>query len=253
MFFNAIRSMSGLHWLLLFGAILASWFALFAMSVPADLREASRIFGAEFWVALCTVSPDFAGYGRVVVMWLLMSTAMMLPTALPAFAAYDDLSTTNAEVDFAGLVLGFLAIWGGFALLAAGLQMLLFRFDLVSGFGDSRSNLLSVVLLTAAGAYQFSALKEACLSKCRAPVSFFMQHWGESPWKMGVRLGAVCLGCCWALMLLAFVGGVMSLAFMGLATLIMILEKLPDSGRWISRPLGYALLAGAAALAVNGL
>ncbi|MDD9978612.1 MAG: DUF2182 domain-containing protein, partial [Boseongicola sp.] len=60
-------------------------------------------------------------------------------------------------------------------------------------------------------------------------------------------------GCCWALMLLAFVCGVMSWAFMALATLIMILEKLPDIGRWISRPLGYALLAGAAALAVNGL
>ena len=123
--------------------------------------------------------------------------------------------------------------------------MALFHFDLVSGFGDSRSVWLSVALLAIAGGYQFSALKEACLSKCRAPLTFFMQHWGESPLSMGLRLGATCLGCCWALMLLAFVGGVMSLAFMGLATLIMTLEKLPDIGRWLSRPLGVALLGGA--------
>ena len=69
---------------------------------------------------------------------------------------------------------------------------------------------------------------------------------------MGLRLGATCLGCCWALMLLAFVGGVMSLAFMGLATLIMTLEKLPDIGRWMSRPLGFALLGASGVMAVSG-
>ena len=131
--------------------------------------------------------------------------------------------------------------------------MALFHFDLVSSFGDSRSVWLSVGLLAIAGAYQFSELKEACLSKCRAPLTFFMQHWGETPARLGLRLGATCLGCCWALMLLAFVGGVMSLAFMGLATLIMTLEKLPEIGRWISRPLGFALLGASGLMAVTGL
>ncbi len=245
--------MLGAHWLMLFGAILASWVVLYAMAIPAELRNASRLFGAEFWVALCTVTPDLAGYGRVALMWLLMCTAMMLPTALPAFAAYDDIGQTGAKTEFPHLATGFIAVWAGFSLLAAGLQMALFQFDLVSGFGDSRSVWLSMLLLAIAGGYQFSTLKEACLSKCRAPVTFYMQHWDEGASRMGLRLGATCLGCCWALMLLAFVGGVMSLAFMGLATLIMTLEKLPEIGRWLSRPLGYALLGGAGWMATTGL
>jgi len=252
LFADRIRSMIGTHWLMLFGAILASWAALYAMAIPPELREASRLFGAEFWIALCTITPDLAGYGRVALMWLLMSTAMMLPTVLPAFAAYDDLKQTAAETSFYGLASGFIAVWAGFAFIAAGLQMALFHFDLVSGFGDSRSIWLSVALLAIAGGYQFSELKEACLSKCRAPLTFFMQYWGDSPIKMGLRLGATCLGCCWALMLLAFVGGVMSLAFMGLATLIMTLEKLPDIGRWMSRPLGFALLGASGVMAISG-
>ena len=248
-----IRSMRALHWMALFGAVLAAWVALFAMSVPADLREASRIFGAAFWSDLCNVTPDLAGYGKLVLMWALMSTAMMLPTTLPALAAYDDLAASGAETKPFALIAGFLAIWWGFSVLAAGVQMALFRADLVSAFGDSRSAILSAALLAMAGAYQFSALKDSCLSKCRAPVSFFLAHWDDGAARMGLRLGAACLGCCWALMALAFVGGVMSLGFMGLATLIMILEKLPDLGRWISRPLGGVLLVAAAAVALTGL
>jgi predicted metal-binding membrane protein len=250
---DRIRSMLGVHWLLLFAAILMSWGLLYAMAIPAELRDASRIFGSEFWVALCTITPDAAGFAKVALMWLLMSTAMMLPTALPAFAAYEDLSHSGAEVSLGPLAGGFLAVWGGFAILAAGLQIALFHYDLVSSFGDSRSTWLSATLLLIAGGYQFTPLKEACLSKCRAPMMFFMQHWGESPARLGFRLGATCLGCCWALMLLAFVGGVMSLAFMGLATLIMTLEKLPDIGRWLSQPLGFVLIGSAGWIVATGL
>ena len=78
--------------------------------------------------------------------------------------------------------------------------------------------------------------------------SFFMEFWGPGSirsFKMGLRLGLSCLGCCWMLMLLAFVGGTMSLAFMGVATVIMILEKLPDIGHYISKPLGYVLIMSA--------
>lgn len=253
MFAQRVRSMTGTHWLALFGVIVASWVVLYAMAIPADLREASRVFGTEFWVALCTITPDAAGYFRISLMWMLMSLAMMLPTALPAFAAYDDIGHSGAEVSPAKLILGFVAVWAGFAFVAAGLQMALFAFDLVSSFGDSRSAILSALLLTVAGAYQFSALKESCLSKCRAPMMFFMEHWDVGPWRLGLKLGATCLGCCWSLMLLAFVGGVMSLLFMGLATVIMVLEKLPEIGRWLSRPLGYALLGAGAVTLINGI
>jgi predicted metal-binding membrane protein len=175
---------------------------------------------------------------------------MMAPTALPALATYDDLGHTG-RTNFGALLAGYLAVWLGFALLAAAAQMALFRADLVSAFGDSRSALLSAGLLAVAGGYQFSPLKEACLAKCRAPLTFFMQHWDEGAWRNGLRLGLVCLGCCWALMALAFVGGVMNLAFMGLATVIMVIEKLPEAGRWLTRPLGTALLAGGAWTLLN--
>ena len=236
-----IRAMGGLHWLALFGLILGAWIVLYAMAVPAELREGAVIFGSDFIASLCVVTPDMGGYFRMVAMWGLMSAAMMAPTALPAFATYDDLPGTRLWP----LVAAYLLVWLGFSVLAAGVQMALFRAELVSDFGDSRSTTLSAGLLLLAGLYQFSPAKEACLSKCRAPLMFFMQHFEEGPWRNGLRLGAVCLGCCWALMLLAFVGGVMNLAFMGLATLIMVLEKLPEIGRWLTRPLGGVLIASA--------
>lgn len=242
-----IRKMTGLHWLALFGAILLAWSALYIMSVPAEMRALSRIYGGEFWTALCTVTPDAAGFGRIFLMWILMSGAMMAPTSLPAFATYEDLGK-SVPISFGTLILGYLSVWIGYSALAAGLQLFLFQAGLISAIGDSQSAALSAVLLIIAGAYQFSALKDACLSKCRAPLTFFMQYFDEGPLRNGIRLGLVCLGCCWALMLLAFVGGVMNLAFMALATVLMVLEKMPDIGRYITRPLGVLLLAWAAYL-----
>ncbi|MBE1282165.1 MAG: DUF2182 domain-containing protein [Rhodobacteraceae bacterium] len=245
--------MGGWHWLALFALILAAWVVLYLMSVPLDLREAGQVYGADFWRDLCTLTPDGAGYARMVLMWGLMSAAMMSPTALPAFATYEDLSRSAQNTNFGALVGGYLAVWLGFSVIAAAMQMVLFRADLLSAFGDSQSSLMSAALLLIAGIYQFSPLKEGCLSKCRRPIMFFMEHWDEGPWRNGVRLGLVCLGCCWALMLLAFVGGVMNIAFMGLATLIMVFEKLPDLGRYVTRPLGFALLIGAGGMALSAL
>ncbi|WP_293576629.1 DUF2182 domain-containing protein [Phaeobacter sp.] len=241
-----IRLMHGWHWLGLFSGILACWLVLYLMAVPQEMRDFSRVYGADFWRDLCTMTPDAAGYLRVVLMWALMSAAMMAPTALPAFATYDDLSHAAPDTRFWDLVGGYLLVWFVFSLVAAGLQMLLFGLGLISAFGDSLSAGLSAGLLLIAGLYQFSDAKEACLSKCRRPLVFFMQHWDEGAFRNGLRLGLVCLGCCWALMLLAFVGGVMNVAFMGLATLIMAFEKLPDLGRYLTRPLGVVLLGWSA-------
>ena len=249
---DRIRAMGAPHWLALFGLILGAWVMLYAMALPADLRASARIFGAEFWESLCTVTPDAAGFGRVVLMWALMAAAMMAPTALPAFATYEDLGRST-QVRFGALVAGYLIVWLGFSLLAGALQMALFGAGLVSAFGDSLSVWLSAGLLMIAGLYQFSPVKEACLSKCRAPLTFFMAHWDEGPLRNGVRLGLVCLGCCWALMLLAFVGGVMNIAFMGLATLIMVIEKLPAYGRLLTRPLGAVLIAAGLFLALGAI
>lgn len=247
-----IRSMGSPHWLALYGAILLSWGALYLMALPADLRATGAVYGAEFLASLCVVTPDAGGYLGLVAMWAIMSAAMMAPTALPAFAAFDDLSA-RAGGGFGLLVAGFLAIWLGFSVLAAALQLALFQIGYLSVFGDSQSLVLSGMLLVLAGAYQFSTLKDACLTQCRAPLAFFMSHWAEGPLRNGVRLGAACLGCCWALMLLAFVGGVMNLAFMAVAMVLMALEKLPEIGRLITRPLGGVLIASGAASLGLGL
>lgn len=238
---HRIRQMTGLHWIVLFGMILLAWFALFLMAVPDDMRSLSRIYGTDFWASLCLVTPDVGGFTRLFAMWALMSAAMMAPTALPAFATYEDLGHTT-HTKFAPLVIGYTIVWLGYSAIAAGVQIVLFQFGLIDAFGTSLSDGLSAILLIVAGAYQFSPIKEACLSKCRMPLTFFMQHFEEGPLRNGLRLGLICLGCCWALMALAFVGGVMNLAFMGLATILMILEKMPDLGRYLTKPLGGILI-----------
>ena len=238
---HRIRQMTGLHWIVLFGMILLAWFALFLMAVPDDMRSLSRIYGTDFWASLCVVTPDVGGFTRLFAMWALMSAAMMAPTALPAFATYEDLGHTT-HTKFAPLVIGYTIVWLGYSAIAAGVQIVLFQFGLMDAFGTSLSNGLSAILLIVAGAYQFSPIKEACLSKCRMPLTFFMQHFEEGPLRNGLRLGLICLGCCWALMALAFVGGVMNLAFLGLATILMILEKMPDLGRYLTKPLGGILI-----------
>jgi predicted metal-binding membrane protein len=244
--------MGAAQWLTVFGLILTAWIALFLLAVPADMRALSRIYGADFWAALCVVTLDGAGYATAVLMWALMAAAMMLPTALPAFATHGDLGRQTG-VPFYPLLAGYVAVWIGFALLAAGVQLLLFRAGMISAIGDSLSVWLTAGLLFGAGLYQFSPVKEACLAKCRQPLTFFMQHWDEGPFRNGLRLGAVCLGCCWALMLLAFAGGVMNLAFMGIATLIMVGEKMDSIGRYMTRPLGVLLVFGAFAVLLRAI
>jgi predicted metal-binding membrane protein len=123
------------QWLLVFGLILFAWAALFVLAVPADLRSAAQLYGADFWDALCTVTLDGAGYANAALMWALMAAAMMLPSALPAFATHDDLGRQTG-VPFLPLVLGYGCVWIGFAVTAAALQLALYRFGLISAIGD---------------------------------------------------------------------------------------------------------------------
>lgn len=248
-----IRRMSAPHWLGLYAAILLAWALLYAMQLPPDLVAAANIYGAEFWEALCRVEPGLAGAPNILLMWALMSAAMMAPTALPAFATWEDLVQTGRAPGLWALLGGYLAVWLGFSLLATAAQLALAEGGLLNPLGESVSIWLTAGLLAGAGAYQFSALKEACLAKCRRPLTFFIQHWDEGPLRMGLRLGAVCLGCCWALMLLAFVGGTMNLLWMGGAMVLMALEKLPALGAALTRPSGYGLLALGAAVVISEL
>jgi predicted metal-binding membrane protein len=241
----------GVLWLGFFALILAAWAGLFAMILSSPLAG----LPTGLWAALCT-SAAAASLPALFAMWALMSAAMMLPTFIPALRTFLNLGAAGATkpADAAALIAGYSVIWLGGAALGALAQSWLARLGLIASDGSSLSVWLTAGLLLAAGLYQFTGLKAACLAKCRMPLTFFMERWAPGTpraFRMGLELGALCFGCCWALMALAFVGGTMSLVWMGAATLFMTLEKLPDIGRPLTRPAGYALIAAAGATALN--
>ncbi len=243
-------------WLGFYALILLSWIAvvLMARGLPtADLADVP----AEFWAALCASAAD-ANPFALWAMWALMAMAMMLPTFMPALRTFADLSVAGATsgMGAVALIVGYAAIWLGASVLGAAAQWALAGQGMLTPAGASLSPWLTAGLLFGAGAYQFSAFKAACLAKCRMPLTFFMQHWRPGPaaaLSMGLRLGALCLGCCWALMALGFIGGTMNLIWMGAATLFMTLEKLPEIGRWLTRPAGWALILAGGVLTFRAL
>lgn len=194
--------------------------------------------------------------GLSALMWSVMMVAMMLPSAGPMILTYTRVyqqrrSTGSALVPTWLFVAGYLAIWLGFSILAALAQWGLHQNALLSSFMGQVGPLLGGGILITAGAFQFSRLKQACLSKCRTPVSFLTTEWREGhlgAFVMGLRHGAFCTGCCWALMLLMFVGGVMNLVWMAALALYFLAEKLLPWAEGISRLVGGLLILAGVAL-----
>jgi len=180
----------------------------------------------------------------------------MGPTFVPTMRAYEDLITSaNGSMGGSvGVVLGFFICWVGFAAVISLAQTWLIEIGILTSMGKSVSKIFSVVLLISAGVYQFTALKDKCLAHCRSPLFQFLAHWRSGfvgGVSMGFHHGAYCVACCWGLMVIGFVGGIMDLLWMGGATLLMTLEKLPDIGKHLTRPLGFGLvLWGIATLVV---
>jgi predicted metal-binding membrane protein len=189
-------------------------------------------------------------------MWAVMMAGMMLPSASPMISAY----ATTVRSDTPGLrgstglfVVGYLAAWSGFAALATGAQWVLHDAALVSPMGVSTSTGLGGVLLLAAGAYQFTGVKDACLRQCRTPLGFLLNEWRPGRGGaivMGARHGAFCVGCCWALMALLFVLGVMNLWWIALVAAVVLLEKIVPS-QALTRALGASLMVWGAALVMG--
>ena len=152
-------------------------------------------------------------------------------------------------VAFAG---GYLLVWAGFSVLAAALQASLQQSMLLSSDLAMSGGWIPAAVLALAGLYQLSPLKYACLVRCRSPLGFLLGHWRGGvggALTMGLRHGAFCLGCCWALMVLLFVGGVMNLTWVAVLALFVLAEKVLPYGVWLSRVSGVALIAWAVWLA----
>jgi len=190
------------------------------------------------------------GWPLVAAMWAVMMVAMMLPGAAPAILLYARVhrhSLSGSPPPTMAFLAGYLVCWLGFAILAAALQLAIA--SPMSTALESRQ--ASGVLLIAAGIYQWSPFKDACLDHCRSPAQFLSRHYRPGPWgaaRLGLFHGAYCLGCCWLLMMMLFVGGVMNLLWVAGLTLLVAAEKLLPGGAWIARIAGVALVAWGIAL-----
>ncbi|MCB1340663.1 MAG: DUF2182 domain-containing protein [Pseudooceanicola sp.] len=192
-------------------------------------------------------------------MWALMMAAMMLPTMVPTLATYEDLmaSANGSRAGWLGVLAGYSIVWGLFALGIAGVQLALLHGGVIDMLGIARSSWFAGGLLVVVGLFQFSRAKAVCHGVCHSPMGYFLGNWrpgAAGGLRMGLGLGAYCAGCCWGFMALGFVGGMMSLLWMGLATVFMVMEKLPQIGHRVVKPMGVALvLAGVAlVLAMEG-
>ena len=137
-----IRKMTQVHWIMLFLAISIAWIFLYLLSVPNELRLLSKIYGANFFNEFCIITPDINGFFQIFSMWILMSAAMMAPTALPAFAVYEELGD-NVEINLLRLLLGYLTVWIIFSFFAAVSQMALFTYGYLDNLVQVTSSKLS--------------------------------------------------------------------------------------------------------------
>jgi predicted metal-binding membrane protein len=223
-------------------------FAMSGWLLPSGPPMTSGPWSYAYWaIAFC--------------MWVVMMVAMMLPSASPMVLLYGRVVRqaetkgllANAQGSIAAFAAGYLTVWIAFSAFAVGLQWALERAGVMSGMMAVREPLLAGALLVAAGIYQLTPLKQSCLTHCRSPASFLAAHWRPGPagaWRMGLAHGLYCAGCCFALMLLLFVGGVMNLVWIAGLSLIVLAEKLLPLGARLRVPLGVLLIVAGLGLIV---
>ena len=204
--------------------------------------------GASAW--MMTSTWDLPHLLLLWAMWAVMMTGMMLPSAAPTIVLYGALARRSgpqtAVWQIYALAAGYLMVWTGFSLGATIGQRLLATLLLITPMMEAHSPLLAAALLLIAGVYQLTPLKRACLRACQSPLGFLMGRWrpgAAGAFRLGVEHGIYCVGCCWALMLLLFVGGVMNLIVIAALTAFVAFEKLAQLGARGARVSGVLLIA----------
>ena len=233
--------------------VLAWAYLLFGAGIKMEMMDMG---GGQ----MMAMSPEWTlSYGALIfVMWAVMMVAMMLPSAAPAIllAAALDRRRSTASAPQQGMLFasGYLLVWSAFSLLATLLQWGLDEAGLLSGTMAAGNRILAGAVLVAAGAYEWTPLKNTCLAHCRSPIAFLLQHWRQGRLGAvvtGMRHGLFCLGCCWILMALLFVGGLMNLLWVAAIALLVLIEKTAPWGGRMARITGVVLaIWGAAALAL---
>ena len=237
--------------------VLAALTAVVALSWAYVLAGAGMRMSAFEMTAsnggMATMMPaiwDIGYAGVMFIMWWVMMIAMMLPSATPMVLLFAAMNRKQKEmgnpyVATAHFASAYLIIWAGFSFVAVALQWALEGLALLSPMLISASDFFGGGLLLAAGIYQLTPIKQACLKNCRSPLQFMMTRWrggSDGAFRMGVEHGAYCVGCCWFLMGLLFFGGVMNLYWIiGLAVFVLV-EKTIRSGHWLSYCVGVLLI-----------
>jgi predicted metal-binding membrane protein len=204
--------------------------------------------GASAW--MMTLHWDMPHLLLLWAMWAVMMTGMMLPSAAPLVVLYGAAARRSAPLTAArqtyALAAGYLAVWTAFSLGATALQRGLAALLLLSPMMEAANAPVSAALLLVAGVYQLTPLKDACLRTCQSPLGFLIGRWrsgGYGAFRMGLEHGSYCVGCCWALMLLLFAGGVMNVVVIVALTAFVALEKLVPLGRLGARISGALMIA----------
>jgi len=237
--------------LTLAGLAAGSW--LYLGVVAARMDEMSSTLAMPMTSAWSPVEAAL-----MVAMWAVMMAAMMVPSAVPMVLTYDRLDRDSAQGQpgSAGLfVAGYVVVWSAFAVGAAGLQWALQTMALVDGMGEATQQALAGALLIGAGAFQFSPVKKRTLGACRTPMGFLTTSWREGrsgALRMGLHHGSLCLRCCWALMILLFVLGVMNLLWVALLAIFVLAEKLARRGEAISMIGGVVMIVWGIGVLVGG-
>lgn len=258
-------------WLTFFIAILLSWWWLYLMSQSMNMDFFGRMSMDSSMSQMETMSSmsseqnteGMASMGQMsdgmkmdnsmmrffplLGMWLVMMAAMMFPTMVPTLKSYEDLmlSADGTRIGWLGLLVGYSLVWVIFSIVITSVQLGLLSLNFIDMMGKAKSIWVSSALLIIAGLFQFTRAKEICHGVCHSPMSYFLGYWRtglNGGLRMGLGLGAYCVGCCWLFMVLGFAGGVMNFLWMGLATLFMVLEKLPAIGHYVIKPMGVILI-----------
>ena len=199
----------------------------------------------------------------VFAMWAVMMIGMMTPSSAPMILLYARVGRQAASrgktfADSGWFMGGYLLAWTTFSLVATCAQWALERAALLTPMMEGASPVLGGVILISVGAYQFTKLKDACLRQCQAPFLFIQQHGGFRPdalgsLELGARHGAYCVACCWALMALLLVGGVMNVLWISAISILILVEKIASAGRMISRIAGAGFITAGAWLLATAL
>lgn len=234
------------------GVVGLAWVYLVREAAAMDAMAAEAAMHAAMGMAgMADMTPrDFSDVLALFVMWTVMMAGMMLPSAAPVIVLvlglYRRRGDRQARLASVTFVTGYILTWTAFSAAAAAAQVVLHRTALLGTDMRLQSAAVSGIVLLAAGIYQWLPLKNRCLTHCQSPLSFLTRYWREGPMgglTMGMRHGAFCVGCCWALMALLFVLGVMNLLWVAALAAFVLIEKVLPRGAIVGRVAGLGAAA----------